>query len=447
MMRLIRSNSTSVWLFLIGLFSLTEVHVVGSIGISELCMYPLGPLFFVLDYAKLRRDGFTKALWLLILTMIGCIISSKVNHTPLVFALKGLAFPYTMFDIIVVLHRLLRNNFKGVRWLFVGMALSGVICVFVFQRGTEVIAQGAVLSGKDAVEQITGGTLFWAQRLGAFLTLPIKGWYLQTPWLYSALEPLGLAVFTMLTTISGRSMVIMSLAGVLMVVMGRKSRRRMASVSKHVIIGLVAMAIAVGCFKKAYSYCAKNGLLGDEQVEKYEKQSRGGAGSLRMLLAGRPEFFICLFAGADNPILGLGPKAMDNNNYVGEFLSKYGSPEDYDDFITGIQNSIARGEYYGHMLPAHSGIGAFWVWFGIFGLLYYLYFIFKLMQLMCRYLSAVPHWYGIFAFGIPGTFWAVLFSPPERFACALMFTLVLFAIAVGKNRLQLPFDMQHEVER
>ena len=438
-------NPTSKWLFLIGLFSLTEVRIIGSVGISELCMYPLAPIFFVLDYALLRRDGFTKALWLLLLTMVGCIVSSMVNHTPLVYALKGFATPYTMFSVIVVLHRLLRTNLKGVRWLFLGMAISSVVCVFVFQRGTEVAVRGELLSGDDAVEQITGGTLFWAQRLGAFLTLPIKGWYLHTPVVYSALEPLALSVFTMLTTISGRSMVLMSLTGVIMVVAGGRSVIKMARVSKHIFVGMITIMIAAGCLKMLYSYCAEKGLLGEAQTEKYKKQTRGGSSGWKMLLAGRSEFFICMFAGVHNPIIGLGPKAIDNNNYIDEFMANYGSQEDYEDFVAGIKNSIARGEYYERMIPAHSGIGAFWIWFGIFGLIYYLYFIFKIFHLLRRYLSAIPHWYGIFAYGIPGALWAVFFSPPERFTTALMFTLVLLAIAVGRKRLRLPIDMQREI--
>ena len=46
------------WLFLIGTFSMTQVRLIGSIGISEVIVFVVAPFVFVSDYRFLKRDGF-----------------------------------------------------------------------------------------------------------------------------------------------------------------------------------------------------------------------------------------------------------------------------------------------------------------------------------------------------------------------------------------------------
>ena len=84
-------------LLLIGLLSQTQISFIGSIGISELLIFLVAPLVFFLDYNRLRADGFLPFVWLSILCCLTCILSSYINHTPLMFIIKGLAHPYSLF--------------------------------------------------------------------------------------------------------------------------------------------------------------------------------------------------------------------------------------------------------------------------------------------------------------------------------------------------------------
>ena len=70
-------GSSSVWMFLIGLGSMTQFHFVGSLGVSELPIFLIAPIIFVMDFRLLRGDGFMPFIWLTILCCIGCCISSQ----------------------------------------------------------------------------------------------------------------------------------------------------------------------------------------------------------------------------------------------------------------------------------------------------------------------------------------------------------------------------------
>ena len=59
-----KNNSSSIFLFLIGLFSQTQIHVFGSIGISELPIFVVAPILFVTNVRSLKHDGFFPFLML-----------------------------------------------------------------------------------------------------------------------------------------------------------------------------------------------------------------------------------------------------------------------------------------------------------------------------------------------------------------------------------------------
>ena len=75
------NSRVKLLLFLIGLGSQTQIQVVGSIGISELVMFLIGPFIFFLDYRQLKADGFMPFVWLSIFVCMGCVCSGMINHT------------------------------------------------------------------------------------------------------------------------------------------------------------------------------------------------------------------------------------------------------------------------------------------------------------------------------------------------------------------------------
>lgn len=444
-----RTRSSSALLFLIGLGSVTQFHLVGSLGLSELPMFLLAPFIFILDYRRLSADGFAPFIWLLILTCFGCLISSHVNDTPDIFLLKGLAHPYAMFSAAVIFHRLLRNNFGGLKWFVIGAFLSGIISIFIFQQETYTAGGGYLAEGTDAINRVMGYSLFWSGKIKEVLTLPVKAAYLSVPTAYSAGVGVFLVALTMvISSGSGRSAALTILASTVLIAIARRSRLRMERIGKHIIIVGICSVVALGVLKAGYSFAAREGLLGYEAQRKYLKQTRMGDSALKILMAGRMEFFCGVMACLDHPILGFGPKGEDTGGYVERYLREYGAQEDYEHYVADVQWRKSRGELSYMAIPAHSYIGMFWISYGIVGLLLWLYVLGMFFMYLRKYASAIPQWYGYVVLGLTAESWHIFFSPfASRFQLPLLICCILFCKAVKKGMLTLPMDMEMEARK
>ena len=436
-------KSSSFWLFLIGLGSQTQFHFIGSLGISELPMYLLAPIFFVQDYALLKRDGFMPFIWLSISVVVGCCIASIMNHTTLIMFVKGLATPYSVFAIAVCFHRLLRKNLDGLKWVLIGVFLSSIICIFVFQPETYTSIGGEKRTGEEGVELMISHPLFWTGKISALTTLPVTAAYLSTPIMYSATVPIINAFLKVVFSMtSGRAAGLVSVVSALFILCGRKSRSAMRSFNKKLPVILLVCSVAMAMFKSAYSYAAMNGMLGYEAQKKYLKQTSQGASAWRMLVSGRMEFFVGMMAAVDKPIVGYGPKAEDVKGYYEQFLRDYGAQEDYEEYMRNLAASMKEGLVY-RVIPTHSHIMCSWVEDGIFGLAFWLYVLMIIYKCLRVYSSSIPQWFGYFCCVLPALVWDIFFSPfGSRVGTTLALVCVLLAKAVHERRIDLPIEME-----
>ena len=441
-----RLTPSAFLLFLAGLGSMTEVHVVGSIAITELVMFAAGPILFVVNFHRLRREGFLPFAWLALLTCAGCIVSSKVNGTYWLWGLKALAVPGVYFVAIVTFHHLLRKDLSAMKWFIIGGFLSGIICVFVFQPETHTVRNGVQVTGLAAAEAVMGYALFWTSRINALIQLPVRCFYLSTPFLYSCLAPLvasGVAVLG--SNASGRSAAAMSVCSLACLLCGGKSRKKIAKLGKNLFLLFVALMLAALAFKAIYSRLAKSGMLGEAGVRKYERQTATGTGILSMLMAGRMELFCGLQACLDYPIIGLGPRAEDRYGYIENYLQKYASQEDFENYLADARNQRRKYGYFYELIPAHSHIVYFWLWYGIFGLFIWLYVFWMMYKYFRAYAFAIPQWYGYMCLSIPALCWDILFSPPGgRLSMTFFITCLHFCRAVALRKINLPMEMQVE---
>ena len=434
-------------LFLIGLGSQTQFYFFGSVGISEILIFVFAPIVFMNDYRCLKYDGFMPIVWLSLLCCCMSWFSSYMNDTHVIFALKGLAHPYSIFAFTVVLHYLLRRNFAGFRWLMIGVIFSSIISVFIFQPATYTFdrTSGDIATGRDAVVAMMGYSLFWTNQLRGILQLPINIWYMKFPLWYSVIVPIGISIFAMISSgTSGRSAMLVATMGAMLILFGGRDIRRMARVKKQVFWIFGLMVLAGFLLKTGYEFASKSELLGYEAKAKYEKHSMEGDSPLKLLMAGRSEFFIALSACIDNPILGLGPKAEDRQGYVESFMAKYGNIDDYYAMISNWK----RGGIGYAIIPTHSHIASFWLWYGLPGLLLWLYVILLIIQFFRRYMTAIPQLYGYFCLGAVSMMWSIFFNPYGfRLHDNLLIVCLLFARAIGKRLMALPFDYEMELIR
>lgn len=428
-------------LLFLGVFSLTQVHVVGYLGISELVMFILAPFVLVKDMTILKRDGFVPFLWLVVLAMLGCLIGTFANGADWGAFLRGFASLYACFAVPVVLHRYLRNNFSGLTWVLTGIAISTFLTIFFFKKEIEV---GLVAEGIDnALELSMSSPLFWTSKLKPWITLPTMAFYYKTPLVYSCLSPLLVAIIALFYSKggTGRSAALTALLAVVFILIGGKTRARMMKLGKHAVMFFSLIVVMIFLFKMSYSHLAASGMLGEAAEAKYKHQTRGGAGIVNLIMGGRAEVCVCMLACRDKPILGHGPWAMDTYGYWGEYLAKYGVEEDY---VRYMQTSMLTTG--GGIIPTHSILLGAWVWYGIFGALLWLYVLWLLFLHLRKTLFVIPQWFGYFAVSIPTVVWAIFFSPfGARFDILLLVTCVLLARAVSKGAITLPYEMQYEI--
>lgn len=432
-------SAIAVLLFLMGLFSSIQFYFFGRIAISEFVVFLLAPIVFVMDLNTLRRDGFMPLLVLALMSVIGTVLSGWHNHTPMPLLMRGFATMYALFAIPVVVHRFLRWDLNGLKWLLLGTAISQVARIFVGVGSDEIDLGEGVLSSAELAIMIYFGGLF---------TLPAFFFYFQSPTWLTIAAYMFPTVYVVINSSSGRSALMVTLVAVFMLGYVHRNVARMRMLKKRLML-LASLGFSLAfCLAAGYKFAAKNGYLNERAQKKYEAQTKGGTknGPLAMLMAGRGEFFIGLFACLDNPIWGLGAWATDVNNYTEQFLSKYGDQEDAEKVYAAREWAARGGRMPG--LPCHSMILQNWVYCGILGAFFWPYVFVLMLRLFRRYIDAVPQWFGYLAILLPNYLWAILFSPiGGRFALGIFLAVILMAIAVGKGKMRLPAHMAIEAWR
>lgn len=434
-----RSSWLGMFLFGLGM----RFQVLGSsLCFTEIFVYAAAPILFSSEWRYMRRNGMAVLFWLALLTMFCSAVSCLANHSSQYAVLRGLAVTSVLPCAVVVCHWMLRRNLMSIKWMLLGWALSNFLCTFIFRQSVEV----AMSSGGTA-DDIMAGPIYWISRVSSFVTLYPKGWYLQCPIVLSAMAPLGLAVFAMATSASGRSAALGAIAAAGIVFLGGKSR---AGIFRRfcrrfwLIVGLAVLGVLLA--NVFYRTAAQRGWLGESARTKYEAQTHGDkkASVLKVLMGGRIEFFAGFYACLRRPLVGYGPWAIDYDGIYYDFLCKYGNPDDFEKYNRTREVEIMSGKL--GMIPAHSYLVGFWLWYGVFGFIFWLYVIFVFLRYLRQDCYAVPQWFMWLAAGIPGYLWGVFFSPFADRVNAVMFIVAcLMARAVRQGRQPLPRNMIMEI--
>ncbi len=439
-----RNDNTNKFAFLMGLGS--SLQIWWSLSITEAIALAMFPYIFQSEYRYMKRNGITTFFWLSVFVFIGCAISCWVNHCSFQQSLRGLATTGIFVSTIVVGHWMLRKNMNCVKWFLLGYALSRFVSIFIFQSSVEVTVATGIAGGPGGMEvatSILNNEFYFLTRFGPLSSFPTKAFYLHTPMWWDVFIIGFVGLLPILNSTSGRSAALGTLGFIGLLLLGGKSMRTMKRVTKHFITLLCLGIIFIFAAKAFYSYAAKSGLMGDEALMKYEDQTKRGEGALSLLMGGRGETFIGLFACLDQPIVGLGPWPVDNNGYIDDYMAKYGTDEDLRKMAATEKYRAGRAR----LIPAHSQIIGFWLWYGIFGLILWVYIIYILFRFLCQDCYAVPQWYAWLACTIPDLFWNIFFSPfGDRFTAPLFYVAILLERAVRLGKQQLPYEMIREIE-
>ena len=389
-------------LFLSGAFSMTRINIGGKLGISEFVILLCSPIVLARNISVFRKEHLSLFLTLCFFWLINAILADWINATYLPFALKGIANPIMVFVNSMTLYLLLRRNPENLRFLVLGSAISTVISIFFFQNVTnDELAQ--IGSSLDATSKVVEYKLFWGNMTMAWLGLLVTGWYLQIRQGLS-LMLVGFIVVAY-ALCGGRSATMSFLVSFLLIFIGGNRTQTMGRVKRHILWIVILLFVLGVIFKSAYKYAATHGLMGEMEARKYERQTAGSSGDLAsMLVSGRSELFIATGAALDRPLSGHGSHALDNDGYVANFLSKYGSDTDRKLYYEAALNRL-------HQIPFHSQIATFWMWHGIGGLLFWGYVLFLVVWTLMRGMAVFPPYFGYLALVLPIALWDIFFSP------------------------------------
>lgn len=419
-------RSESICLFLIGLFSLTQLKLGAKIGISELVCCCVAPFLFLKNMHILRRDGAMPFFMLLILWIFGALFSDWWNKSFFEQVIRGFSVPVTLFSVSVCVYLPLRKDPLALKWMLLGLAISSVLTIFVFQRGTagDLAAEGQTA---EAIDAVVGYKLFWTNMIKTWLSLPIQGWYMSTGSIY--LIP-ALAVIAVSNMISGgRSMFAMTIFTIFLVFAGGKTAQSMTRMKRHIPFVVVGVAGLMFLVKGAYSYAAKNGMLDEYETKKYERQTARGSGFMALLKSGRGEFFIGLDAALDKPFVGHGSQPFDTHGYVGDYLREYGTDFERESYM----RNVAKGALA--IIPSHSHIINYWMNHGITALLFWLYVLYLTIQTFRKRLAIIPEWFGYWALTMPLFLWDFFFSPLGlRVHECVMYCAMLVLMKIERER-------------
>lgn len=428
--------------FLFGLGS--QLQLVASLSMSELFCLIMGPIWLAKDFNAMKRHGVQWYFYWAVLVVVGAVISALVYPVSSFFLIRRMAVVVILPCAIVVAHRMLSKSPGGFRWMFVGGAISGVLCTFIFQKSVEMTVAQSV----DAAD-LMSSPIYWIQRLGDILRVPGWGWYLQVPLFVSIGAPLFMVVFSMTQSTSGRSAALSFLGGAVLMLLGRKRVKSMRMVGKYSLVLAMLGVFGLLGINKIYGHLAETGALGEAAMKKYIGQTKGGRDVLHLLIGGRFESFVGFYACLDKPILGHGLEPWDTHGYYEECLAKFGSAEDYAHYLKSrIESAMRNGASREQFIESHSCMGSFWLMYGMFGLLFWVYVLYALFRYFRYDLSMVPQWYNWLACGVPGMIWMIFFSPfSSRTPVAFYIVACLLARAVRKRRFQLPLQMLEEIQK
>lgn len=433
-------------LFLLGLFSETKIFFFGCLAISEIAVFALAPLMFLKDYRVLKHDGFLIFTNMLFGLMAAMFASSIYNHTAFPFVVKSFSVMYAVFAYFIVFHRLLRSRYDDVGWFFVGVFFSSIITIFAFNPRATVSEGGFAFIANVSAETVLEEALAWTTRIRHLTNIFTCGFYFATPLAISVFTPILYVIVAVSTTVSGRAGSITILMGGVLMLCGRKSRRAMRAIGRHLFVAMIVGACFLVAMKFAYQHLASTGVLGEEARTKYEGQTRKGNSIMALLMAGRSEFFVGLCAALDRPIMGFGPMAEDTGGYGMRFVMKYGDDIDIRRMANAEFIAARSGNWV--VIPTHSHIVGGWVHYGLFGMIFYVWILYLFFNHFKCYAACIPQLHGLFSSLIPLYLWHIFFSPfGSRWMFALLMACIFFVRAIGNGKMRLPYAMEIEAEK
>lgn len=396
-------NFKILMIFIIGLLSMINIKIVGTIALGEIVILALSPFYiFKLSYFKYRNMRLL--LLFMVLWLLGIIISDVYNQTSLENFSKGFFNVFIMILSVPVIYNLLIDKPHRVLFFWFYYSLSSTIFYSID------------LMPKSPTDVNDVWFIYYFLPLSMFLSglLYYKG--------YRILCILCISLYSIISLwFSSRNIFLtMGISVTVLLFIGNFSKLNPQELSKKIrsklFILFASLALSFFIIKISYEFLASNGVLGDYAYNKYITQKNSTQG----LASGRIDFIQSLIAISSKPFLGHGSYSVDKDGtfYIKSYMFNY----DTDDYSPK------------NVLPSHSYILGAWVFSGILGALFWLYVIFIIFSFLYRYIYFTPKMIAMTLFFSTNMLWNIMFSPfSDRIGFLFYITLIIILINKAKD--------------
>jgi len=226
------------------------------------------------------------------------------------------------------------------------------------------------------------------------VTIVIVLWFLRVPLL--CISAMVALIIVALEDGARSSLLVLSFS--LMLLVGSWGNpTRIRKISKRAMSILALLLFGAWAALYVYKYAAESGLMGEQEKEKFARQSQAKMG----FLSGRGEFVNAFLAIVDSPLLGQGSWARDSKGF-------------------NLRAAILRGDeiidpsFFSSSRPiqTHSHIGGAGAQHGIAGIIFWVYVLALLIRTIRHRMGLIPDLFGYLALTLPSMIWNILFSPP-----------------------------------
>jgi hypothetical protein len=378
-------------------FSGIYIQFAGRLFVAE--------LFFVIIFLSLlirgnlktlvQESGIGLAVKLLVLVLVSQIVSDLFRRSAPISFLKGsLLIVFTLINLIVITYLV---RFQLSRYLNIVVLYSAsVIISYLFQP------------------QLFDDANPWKFGFGYPLTAVFFCFITKKKHLTPT------TIFTLCTILSGidfllgtRNLALVTLLAGILSAQSRKASLNFSAVSvspgnhfeikqKHSLVKQLFLILLAGLIIFfAYKNAVTNGLLGDDAARKFKEQTSTGT---NLLFSSRSEVFSEYLAISDSPIIGHGSYAP----MTAEFRQKL-LPWLLENKLKTNLIQLESGIDY--VIPVHSGVLAFWVWFGILSVPFFVFVLRNaLLVIRTRALPPIIYYFALLIC------WDVFFSPFGMYA-------------------------------
>lgn len=401
---LYKADSKDWLVFILGLFTMLKVRLLGTFGISEIIMIPL----FVVTAKNnpfFKNKKAVRLFTFAILWAFSTALTDLLRESTLEDSAKGLVSIIFLILILPVAYWALYDRPQRVAYYLAGLAISSILG-FEFQDSIDLNESDADVWQVYAFEYLAvfiAGLCFYRNRkaLG-----------------YAAL--IGYGVWALYH--SSRNVFLLFLtASILIFLVYHFNKHQISSTqsqirfNKHFLIIASVLLIGFIGVTNTYEHLASTGALGQAAKVKYDLQKNSAIG----LASGRADFFIALKMIEESPIIGYGSYAKDKHELAYQETKELGLK--------------TKGLYLQHkirnkFIPGHSYILGAWVYNGILSLPFWIYSIILIAQYFKKNLYSDLRITPIMIVWNLIMLWNIFFSPFANRPVIAMLLAALLAI-------------------